>query len=75
MAKQFRHGGDYVASYKNEWCHFIDCIQKGVTVESTVEDGHRSLQILMAALESASLNQPVKVVHAPRTIRPLEATQ
>jgi myo-inositol 2-dehydrogenase/D-chiro-inositol 1-dehydrogenase len=66
-----RQGGDYVASYQAEWRHFIDSIQQDTPVESTLEDGRRALQVVLAAVESASLGQPVKVAQASRKITPI----
>lgn len=64
----FFSGGDYAATYQKEWGHFIDAIQNETPLESTLEDGRRALQILMASLASASLKQPVKVDQSPRKI-------
>jgi myo-inositol 2-dehydrogenase/D-chiro-inositol 1-dehydrogenase len=63
-----RQGGDYVASYKEEWRHFISCIQNDETVASTLEDGRRALQVALAAIQSVSSGQPVKVTQAQREI-------
>jgi myo-inositol 2-dehydrogenase/D-chiro-inositol 1-dehydrogenase len=68
-----RQGGDYVASYQAEWRHFIDAVQHGTPVESTLEDGRRALQIVLAALESATLGQPVKVDQASPEITPISS--
>jgi myo-inositol 2-dehydrogenase/D-chiro-inositol 1-dehydrogenase len=66
-----RQGGDYVVSYQAEWRHFIDSIQQDTPVESTLEDGRRALQVVLAAVESASLGQPVKVAQASQKITPI----
>ena len=60
-ALRMRQGGDFIASYRAEWRHFIDCIQQDTPTESTLEDGRRALQVALAAVKSASLGQPVKV--------------
>lgn len=65
---QARYGGDYNASFRAQWKHFIDCIQQDTPVECTLEDGRRALQVAFAAVESASVGQPVKVAQAPRKI-------
>jgi myo-inositol 2-dehydrogenase/D-chiro-inositol 1-dehydrogenase len=70
-ASAIRQGGDFVASYPAEWRHFIDAIQQDKPVESTLEDGRRALQVVLAAVESASLGQPVKVAQASRKITPI----
>jgi myo-inositol 2-dehydrogenase/D-chiro-inositol 1-dehydrogenase len=64
-------GGDFVASYRAEWRHFIDSVQQDRLVECTLEDGRRAIQMVLAAVESASLGQPVKVAQAPRKITPI----
>jgi predicted dehydrogenase len=68
VASVIRRGGDYVASYSAEWRHFIDTIRHGTPVECTLEDGSRALQVVLAAIASASTGQPVKVSQAPRTM-------
>ncbi|KPL15505.1 MAG: hypothetical protein AMJ93_16545 [Anaerolineae bacterium SM23_84] len=70
-ASAIRQGGDFVASYQAEWRHFIDSIQQDTPVESTLEDGRRALQVVLAAVESASLGQPVRVAQASRKITPI----
>lgn len=66
-----RQGGDYKASFRAQWRHFIDSIQQDRPPGCTLEDGRRALQVALAAVESASLGQPVKVAQAPRKIAPL----
>ena len=56
-----RRGGDYVATYGQEWQHFIDSINRDMPVECTLDDGRRATQILLASLDSAARGQPVKV--------------
>lgn len=56
-----RRGGDYIATYGQEWRHFIDSINNDTPVECTLEDGRRATQILLASLESAARGQPVKI--------------
>ncbi len=65
-----RRGGEFMASYRAEWQHFIHAIQNDTQVECTLEDGRRAVQIALAATQSASLGQPVKVAQAPRKIKP-----
>lgn len=61
-------GGDFIASYRAEWRHFIDCIQRDAQPECALEDGRRALQVVLAVIESASLGEPVRVAQAPRGI-------
>jgi myo-inositol 2-dehydrogenase/D-chiro-inositol 1-dehydrogenase len=54
-----RRGGDYRMSYENEWKHFAECIREGRPTESTFHDGLRAVQVVAAAIQSASLSRPV----------------
>lgn len=54
-------GGDFIASYRAEWRHFIDCIQRDTKPQCTMEDGRRALQVVLAAIESASSGKPVRI--------------
>jgi len=60
------HGGDFLMTYQSEWQHFIDAIQNDTRLECSLEDGRRALQVVLAAIESSSLGQLVKVNHAAR---------
>lgn len=57
-----RQGGDYKMSYRSEWLHFIDTIQSDHPVKASLDDGKRAVQIVLAAIESSTTNQPVKIV-------------
>ena len=70
-----RQGGDYVASFQGEWRHYIAAIQQDTPVESTLEDGRRALQVVLAAVASASLGKPVEVAQSPREITPVAGEQ
>ncbi len=70
---QARHGGDYNASFKTQWKHFINCIRQDKPVECTLEDGRHALQVALAAVKSASIRQPVKVAQAPKNIIPVDS--
>jgi myo-inositol 2-dehydrogenase/D-chiro-inositol 1-dehydrogenase len=63
-----RRGGDLGASYQAEWCHFIDAIRQDTPLECTLEDGRRALEVVLAAVASASLGQPIIVARAPRHV-------
>jgi myo-inositol 2-dehydrogenase / D-chiro-inositol 1-dehydrogenase len=56
-----RRGGDYLDSYRREWEHLVDVIQHGSSVKSTLEDGLRALEIMIAASESAASGEPVSI--------------
>jgi myo-inositol 2-dehydrogenase/D-chiro-inositol 1-dehydrogenase len=65
---RMRRGGDFIASYRAEWRHFIDAIRLGRSVGCTLEDGRRALEVVMAAIESETLGRPVKVSGRPRRV-------
>jgi predicted dehydrogenase len=54
-------GGDFVLSYRYQWEHFIECIRADQPVATTVHDGRKSLQAVLAAIESIDTGRPVKV--------------
>ena len=72
-ASQWRQGGGVIASYRGEWQHFIDAIKDDAPVQSSFEDGRSALQVALAAVESASCRQPVRVAQAARAITPATA--
>jgi predicted dehydrogenase len=53
--------GQHLASYRGEWQHFVDSIRAGKQPACSLLDGRRALEISLAALESASRGQPVRV--------------
>jgi len=61
LVRQLRRGGDYVATYSGEWRHFADAILRDGPVESTLEDGRRALEIVLAALEASETGRVVKL--------------
>ena len=58
---QMRRGGDFLASYDAEWNHFLNAIHHDTPVECTLEDGRRALQIVLAAIASATLGRSVPI--------------
>ncbi len=66
--RQARLGGDYKASYRAMWQHFLDSILNNTPVECTLEDGRRSLQVALAAVEAASTGKTITVSDAPRSL-------
>lgn len=54
IVQQTWRGGDYAASYAEEWKHFIRAVTHDAPVECTLLDGRRSLEIALAACESNS---------------------
>jgi myo-inositol 2-dehydrogenase/D-chiro-inositol 1-dehydrogenase len=64
-----RRGGDYRISYENEWRHFAHCVRSGQPPQSTLEDGLRAVEVVQAALHSASASQPVNISHAEQVVK------
>ena len=56
-----RRGGDFAVTFQGLWRHFIDCILQDEAPECTLDDGTRALCIALAAMESASSGQPVRI--------------
>ena len=65
-----RRGGEYLASYRREWEHFLAAIRGGGPVLCTLDEGRRAVRILLAAAASASTGRPVRVDDAPQEISP-----
>ncbi len=51
-ARSARRGGDYLDSYRVHWLRFAEHLRGGES-PATVEDGRRSLEVALAAFESA----------------------
>ncbi len=58
---RMHRAGDYRTSYRDQWRHFLDCVVRRATVQSTLEDGRRSLAAMLAAMESARSGRAVAV--------------
>jgi len=54
-------GGDYMHSYRTQWRSFIDSIFRNKPLPCNFEDGHRSLQVVLSAIESVKRGQPVNI--------------
>lgn len=61
-------GGDFTDSYRAEWQHFADSIERGAPIGCTLEEGRRAVQVSLAAVHSASIGRPVRVQDAPDTV-------
>ena len=53
--------GDFVSSYDRQAAHYIDCIRNGATPRTTLQDGRKTLDVLVAALESSNNEKVVKL--------------
>jgi len=63
-----RTGGDYFDSYKGEWTAFRDLIRDRASIGATLDDGRRSLEVVLAARQSINSGEPVKIANAPRQL-------
>ncbi len=68
---QLRYGGDVLASYREEWRHFLAAICDDSLVGCTLDDGRRALEIVFTAMASASSGQAVRVSQSPRQVTPV----
>jgi myo-inositol 2-dehydrogenase/D-chiro-inositol 1-dehydrogenase len=71
----FKDGGDYLATYRAEWRHFLDGVTLRRPVQPTLLDGRRALEVILAAQASSDLGRPVRVAgpDGPGTAVPLTA--
>lgn len=70
---RLRHGGDVLASYREQWRHFLGAIRHDGPLDCTVDDGRRALEVVFAAMASASRGQPIIVAQAPHQVTPISA--
>jgi myo-inositol 2-dehydrogenase / D-chiro-inositol 1-dehydrogenase len=70
---QLRYGGDVLASYREEWRHFLGAIYDDGRVDCTLDDGRRALEIVFAAMAAASSGRAVRVSQAPRHVTPVSS--
>jgi len=56
-----RRMGDYGDSFRQMWGHFLQCIGEGTAVDCTLADGREALRCVLAAVESARTNTPVRI--------------
>ncbi len=59
------HGGIFKESYYREWQSFADSVIYNKNTECNLEDGRRSLEIALSAVESVSTGMPVKLSNLP----------
>jgi myo-inositol 2-dehydrogenase / D-chiro-inositol 1-dehydrogenase len=68
-AGEARAGGLFVASYRDEWRHFLAVCRGEAEPECTAEDGRRSLALLLGAAEAASTGRVVALDEAEAGLR------
>lgn len=66
-----RYGGEFQTSYREEWHHFLGAIQTRTTVECTVDDGRRALEVTLAAAAAGVAGRAILVSAAPRDLTAL----
>jgi predicted dehydrogenase len=74
-ARESRAGGLYVASYREEWRHFLAVCRGQAEPECTPDDGRRSLVLLLGAAEAASSGRTVAVEEVPRALASVGARE
>lgn len=65
---QSRQGGDYVASYVEEWRHFINAITGDRAVACTLADGRNALAIALAAREAIATKRAARPSLTAQTV-------
>jgi myo-inositol 2-dehydrogenase/D-chiro-inositol 1-dehydrogenase len=64
---RMRRLGEYGESFRAQWQHAVD-VARGALPACTLEDGRAALRVVLAAAESASRHEPVRVDSASRTL-------
>ncbi len=59
LLRGMRAGGDFVASYRAEWEHFLACVRRDAPPATTLQDGKRATEIMLAAVASIHQQRPV----------------
>ena len=59
-----RRGGDFNATYYDEWRHFAAVVREDRSPDCGLTDGRAALEVALAVIRSASLGQPVKVAQS-----------
>lgn len=60
-AGEIRTGGVFDASYRSEWQSFARAIRDDGRLEASLDDGYRSLELVLAVLRSLASGEPVRV--------------
>jgi len=66
LLKAGLHGGDYLYSFRTQWCDFIGSILRNKPLPCTFKDGRRALQVVLSAIESAERGQRVNIAETHR---------
>ncbi len=56
-----RQGGDFPATFRSEWRHFLNCLRTDSKPECTLQDGQEATEIAQACSASALSSQPVRL--------------
>jgi myo-inositol 2-dehydrogenase/D-chiro-inositol 1-dehydrogenase len=75
MVRQSLLGGDYVASYAEEWRHFAEAIGQDSKVECGLLEGRRALEIALAAMEAGAAKRAVLIGKGEATREAAELRQ
>jgi myo-inositol 2-dehydrogenase/D-chiro-inositol 1-dehydrogenase len=60
-----RRGGDFMATYEDEWRRFAEIVRLDLPAEPSMTDGRAALAVALAAIESASSGAPVHIDAEP----------
>jgi len=62
---RMHRAGAYRLSYRDQWRHFVRCVETGAPVESSLDDGRQALSAVLAAAQSTLVRRPVAPRDAP----------
>jgi predicted dehydrogenase len=57
--RAIRRGGDFMATYEDEWRQFAEIVRRDLPAEPSLADGRAALAVALAAIESAESGAPV----------------
>lgn len=64
QVRAIRRGGDFMATYEDEWRRFAEIVRLDLPAEPSVADGRAALAVALAAVESADSGAPVRLDRA-----------
>ena len=66
--RRIAEGGEFMSAYREMWRHFVDVVRNDAPAGCSLEEARRTLQVLLAVVDSTARGEAVKVADAPSTI-------
>lgn len=66
--RQILQGGEFMHAYRAMWRDFAHAVRDDAPVGCSLDEARRSLQVLLAIVESTARGEPVRVAEAPAAI-------